>query len=109
MTETIIRGIMEKIPEYFDGEKAKGIDAAVQCIFTGKQASNWVVVIDNQDCEVKEGRIENPDITIKADGDVGVRLFLGELDPMRAYLLRKVKISGDLALGMKLVKLFDRP
>jgi len=109
MAEYNVKDIMESVPEYFNPESAKGINAVVQCFFTGKQASNWVVVIKDQTCEVNEGQIEHPDITIKADGEVGVKLFTGEMDPMRAFLLRKVKVSGDMALGMKLLNLFDRP
>jgi putative sterol carrier protein len=32
---------------------------------------------------------------------------MGKMDPMRAYMLGKVKVRGDLALGMKLAKLFN--
>jgi len=109
MTEINVRNIMSKIPDYFRPEKAIGITAVVQCIFTGKQASNWVVVIKDQVCEVAEKLTSNPDLTIRADGETGVKLFTGDMDPMRAFLLGKVKVSGDLTLGMKLVNFFDRP
>lgn len=109
MVELNVRHIMEKIPEYFNPESAKGIDAVVQCIFTGKQASNWIVSIIDQRCEVKEGQVDHPDITIKSDGEVGVKLFTGDMDPKRAFLLRKVRVRGDIGLGMELLKLFDRP
>ncbi|MDY6845946.1 MAG: SCP2 sterol-binding domain-containing protein, partial [Chloroflexota bacterium] len=58
---------------------------------------------------VEEGQADFPDIIIKANGEVGVKLFTGEMDPMRAFLLRKVRVKGDKALGMRLVKLFNRP
>ena len=109
MAEINVRDIMTKIPEYFNSDKAKGIDAVVQCLFTGKQASNWVVSIEDQVCEVEEGLAESPDLTIRANGETGVKLLTGETDPMRAFLLGKVKVSGDLSLGMKLVNFFDRP
>ena len=108
MGETNVREIMMKIPDYFKPEKAKGVMAVVQCVFSGKQASNWVIKIENQTCQVEEGVVGDPDITIKADGEVGVKLLTGKMDPMRAMLLGKVKVSGDLAFGMKLIKLFDR-
>ncbi len=109
MAELNVSQIMESIPEYFNPERAKGIEAVVQCFFSGKQASDWFIVIKDQTCEVEAGQVDQPDITIKADGEEGVKLFTGEMDPMRAFLLRKVKVSGDMALGMKLLNLFDRP
>lgn len=109
MAEINVREIMEKIPDYFNPEKAIGIDAVVQCLFTGKQASNWIISIKDQTCEVEEGQVDHPDIAIKADGEVGVKLLKGKMDPMRAFLLGKVKVTGDMALGMRLVKSFNRP
>ncbi|NLN71096.1 MAG: SCP2 sterol-binding domain-containing protein [Chloroflexi bacterium] len=49
----------------------------------------------------------NPDLTIKADAEDGVNLLRGKLDPMQAYMLGKIKVFGDLALGMKLINFFD--
>jgi putative sterol carrier protein len=109
MAELNVSQIMESIPEYFNPEKATGIEAVVQCFFSGNQASNWFIVIKDQTCKVEKGQVEHPDITIKANVEEGVKLFTGEMDPMRAFLLRKVKVSGDMALGMKLLNLFDRP
>jgi putative sterol carrier protein len=109
MTELNVRDIMTKIPEYFDSGKAAGVDAVVQCFFTGQQASNWVVTIKNQDCKVEEGVAEDPDLTLRADAETGVKLLTGEADPMRTFLLGKVKVSGNLNLGMKLVDFFDHP
>jgi putative sterol carrier protein len=50
----------------------------------------------------------DPDLTIKANAQDGVKLLTGELDAMRAYMLGKIKVFGDLGLGMKLVNLFNR-
>ena len=109
MTEMDVRSIMTKIPEYFNSDRAKGVTAVIQCLFSGEQASNWVITIENQTCEVNEGVSGDPDITIRSKAETGVKLLTGEMDPMRAFLLGKVKVSGDLTLGMKLVDFFDRP
>jgi putative sterol carrier protein len=108
MSEIDVRKLMTSIPEYFSAEKAKGVSAVVQCMFSGEQASDWVIKIKDQTCEVEEGKTVNPDLTIKADAEEGVNLLTGKMDPMRAFMLGKVKVYGDLALGMKLVNFFDR-
>lgn len=107
MAEMDVSKIMMDIPKHFNPELAKGVSATIQCLFSGEQASNWVIDIDDQTCTVEEGLADDPDMTIKAKGEDGVKILMGEMDPMRAYMLGKVKVLGDLSLGMKLAKLFS--
>lgn len=101
-----VHQIMNEIPNYFLPEKAQGISGVVQCVFSGEQASEWVLTITDQTCVVEEGKIDHPDLTIKADAEVGVNVLTGKTDAMRAYMLGKIKVLGDLSLGMKLTDLF---
>ena len=98
--------VMKQIPDYFKPEKAQGVSGVVQCMFSGDQASNWVITVKDQTCSVEEGTTANPDLTIKADGEDGVNLLTGQIDPMRAYMMGKIKVFGDMSLGMKLVNFF---
>jgi len=106
MTDIDVSKIMMDIPKHFNPEMAKGVSATIQCVFSGDQASNWVIDIDDQACIVEEGKADDPDLTIKASGEDGVKILMGKMDPMRAYMLGKVKVQGDLSLGMTLAKLF---
>lgn len=108
MSEIDVRETMLDIPNHFNAEKAKGVSGVVQCMFSGDQASDWVITIENSECQVEEGKNSDPDLTIKADAQDGVKVLTGEMDPMRAYMLGKVKVFGDLSLGMKLTNFFDR-
>ena len=108
MAEITLSEIMHSIPSHFDREKAKGFSGIVQCYFTGEGASDWVVRIENQICDVSEGLAPWVDLTVEADTQDGVDVFLGKLDAMRAYLSGRIKVSGDLSLGMKLIGLFNR-
>ncbi len=107
MSDIDVRQTMLDIPSHFNAEKAKGVSGVVQCMFSGDQASDWVIKIEDQTCQVEEGQATNPDLTLKADAEVGVKVLTGETDPMRAYMLGKVKVFGDLSLGMKLTNFFD--
>jgi len=101
-----IKEIMEALPDHFLPQMAEGISATINCIFTGDQASEWVVVIEDGACTVTQEMSANPDLTLKVDSAVVTKILAGDLDPMRAFFLGKVKITGDLGLGMKLIKLF---
>ncbi len=107
MTEVNVKEFMKLIPGSFNAEKAKGVSGIVQCSFTGEQASSWVLTIKDQTCTVVEGRITNPDLTIEADASEGINLLTGKTDPMRALMTGKIKVYGNLALGMKFINLFD--
>ena len=107
MADFDVKQTMQALPSHFNAENAKGVSGIVQCIFSGDQASHWVIKIEGQECKVEEGITPNPDLTLKADAEVGVKVLSGEMDSMRAYMLGKVKVFGDLSFGMKLTKLFD--
>lgn len=108
MSEINIKNFMQLIPENFDPEKAKGVSGVVQCSFSGEQASSWVLTIKDQTCSVVEGKTTNPDLTIEADAEEGINLLSGKSDPMRAFMAGKIKVYGNLALGMKFMNLFNR-
>ena len=63
--------------------------------------------IKDQTCSVREGKVEKPDLTLKADAEVGTNVLMGKTDPMKAFLFGKIKVVGDIAFGMKLAKLFS--
>lgn len=107
MDEINVDEVMKSIPDYFIPVNAKGFSAVVQCNFSGSQASNWVIVIEDQKCKVHEGYADDPDLTIRAKAVDGAKILSGKLDVMRAYMLGKVKVSGDLSLGRKLPGFFD--
>ena len=107
MSELNVTEMMKEIPKYFNPIKVAGVTGIVQSIFTGQQASNWVITIKNETCQVREDMAATPDLTIRADAEDGVKLLTGQLDAMCAYMLGKIKVTGDLALGMKLINFFD--
>ncbi len=52
---------------------------------------------------VEDGSLE-PDCTIKVSRDNLVKLVNGEMDPILAYTLGRIKIQGSMDIAMKLVK-----
>ncbi len=43
------------------------------------------------------------DCTIRISGDNLIKLLNGKLDPMLAYTMGKIKVSGSMGIAMKLV------
>ncbi len=52
---------------------------------------------------VEDGSLE-PDCTVKVSRDNLVKLVNGEMDPILAYTLGRIKIQGSMDIAMKLVK-----
>jgi putative sterol carrier protein len=48
------------------------------------------------------GKLNSVDITVRGNTDVLVKLVTGGLDPVKGLMMRKFKLEGPLALGMKL-------
>jgi len=57
----------------------------------------------NQPLVVEDGSLE-PDCTIKVSRDNLIKLMNGEMDPILAYTLGRIKIQGSMDIAMKLVK-----
>ena len=106
MAQFDIRQIMNGLPNSINKEHLGGISGIIQLVLSGEGASTWVITLEDQTCKVLEGSVENPDLTLRTDGETGAKIFAGNLDPMRAYMLGKLKVIGDLNLGMKIAKLF---
>jgi len=56
---------------------------------------------------VEQGLVDNPDLTLRADGGDYVDVITGKINPMSALMSGKLKLDGDLGLAMKLINFFD--
>ncbi len=100
--------LMSKMPEALIPEKAAGLDATVQFKFSGAEAGEWFATIKDSQCKVEQGIFPTPKLTLAADSSDYIKLASGELDGMQAFMQGKLKLSGDLSLGMKLMSMFKR-
>jgi putative sterol carrier protein len=101
---------MTKIPTAFVAEDSEGVAAVVHFKFTGAEAGEWNAVIRDGHCNVAQGIPRSrPTISVTADSGDFVRIATGELDGMRAYMDGKLKLTGDLLLAPRLIRLFKVP
>jgi putative sterol carrier protein len=99
--------IISKLPQAFLADKAGALDAVVHFKFTGAEAGEWNAVIREGKCEVAQGLPRlRPTITLTADSADFCRLAAGELDPTRAFMEGRVKLSGDLQQARTLLSMF---
>jgi len=106
MTEKNVRELVLAHEQVFLPDRAKGINAVVQYYLTGDEGGDWVVTIQDGTCKVREGKVDNPRITLTADASIFRDILLGRMDGMAAFMQGKFSVRGDLMLGMKLTGLF---
>ncbi|HAD05622.1 MAG TPA: hypothetical protein DCE76_00510 [Anaerolineaceae bacterium] len=106
MASVTIQDLMNLLPSYFMPEQAKGISARIGFDLTGEGGGYWTAVIENQTCRVEKEKVEPLDLTLSGEASVILDIFSGRLDAMRAYLMGKVKLTGNMSLAMQMTGLF---
>ena len=100
--------LMKSLPKMVNAEEAKGLSGRVQFSLSGDGGGEWGVVLSDGKVSVSEGVMSQPQLTVKARTENAEQLLNGKLDPMMAFMTGKIKIAGDMALGMKLIGLLKR-
>ena len=101
----------ENVREFFEGlearseasSKAAGLNATY--LFDIDGAGKWIVRVENGQVSVREGQ-GDADTTISASEETFMRIVDGEQNATSAFMMGKLKVSGDLTNAMKLQKLF---
>lgn len=106
MAELTIKEWLEKIPDHFSAEMADRVDARLQMSLSGEGGGDWYVTIKDNQITWAEGSVPDARATLTGKAEDVVKILNGRLDPVRAYMLGKVKLHGDIAFAMSLVKLF---
>lgn len=107
--EYSIQDLIDRLPSAFVPEKAAGVNADIQLHLNGDQPADYYASIHNQKLEVQKGTVENPNITVSANAKDVQDMANGKLDPMRAFMMGKIKMQGDTRLAMQLIGLFRMP
>jgi len=101
--------VIGAMPEYFQPEKAGNTNATIQFDLSGEQAGKWFLKVADGQASANEGQVENPTLTLLADGRDAVKIFTGKMDPTAAFMSGKLKVKGDMGLAMRMQSMFRRP
>ncbi len=97
--EELFAKAVEKLPEI------KGWNKVYQIVL--EDDGKFYIAIKNGTLEVAEGEHPSPIATLQATTDVFEQILRGELDAMKAFMLRKLKITGNVLDTINLKKLID--
>ena len=102
------RELIEALPGAFLPEKAGGAKALIQFDLTGEGAGKWSLNVADGACEVQEGTVSNPDVTLTMAADDFAAMYKGQLNPVQAFMGGKIKVAGNVGLVMNLLNWFER-
>ncbi|MDT8896816.1 SCP2 sterol-binding domain-containing protein [Thermanaerothrix sp. 4228-RoL] len=108
MDEITIRDIMLNLPRAFSPENAQDVRAVVQLHVTGDEPGDWVIRIQEGQCEVNEGQVAGADLVFTAEARDLLEMLHGRLNPLSAYMMGRLDFRGNSTLAMKLPSLFAK-
>ena len=106
MSDITVQELMDRMPKAFIPEAAVGVNATIQFDLSGEEGGKWVCTIRDGKCTVEKTTIENPTMTLMADGVDYKNVILGKLDPMTAFMQQKLRLKGNLNMAIGLMKYF---
>ncbi|XP_049869540.1 hydroxysteroid dehydrogenase-like protein 2 isoform X2 [Pectinophora gossypiella] len=101
-----IPALFASIGKVLSPELVKKTQAVFQFNVKGKEEGVWHLDLKNGEGSCGQGEPKNPpDATLTMDSKNFADMFAGKLKPATAFMMGKVKISGDLQKAMKLEKM----
>lgn len=86
---------LKQLPETVNPQAIEGLSTVFHFDLEGDDGGQLTVAVDNGKIDVSEGLIGEPKCTVKSSTDNFMKLVKGELNPMMAIMMGKVKISNQ--------------
>lgn len=103
---TDIREAMEGMIKTYDREAVKTWEGTVQVDINGEQNGTWWITVKNGEVELREGKIENPDVTIRMSDQDFLSLANGRMKGSDIFLDERMEVEGDFEILFKFEKTF---
>lgn len=101
--EQIFQNLDEKVQRHSDELSAH--NAVIKFNITGPEGGIWIASLKPGSTGIEKTDAES-DCTITTSDSNFVKLINGELNPEKAILTGKVRLSGNVGIAMKLAGLF---
>jgi len=103
---TSVKNYFETLPQRFQAEAAKSIQAVFQFELAGDGGGTYHVTVDHGKMAVVEGAHAAPTATIKMNGDDYVKMVNGQLNGAMAFMKGQMKVTGNVLLAQKMQSIF---
>ncbi|MEU5953905.1 SCP2 sterol-binding domain-containing protein [Streptomyces sp. NPDC047525] len=106
----VLGEVFGRMGRQFKPESAGTVKALIRWKITGVDEAVYETDIQEGTCAVREGRSDaEPRVTlVMADAEF-LKLVSGNASPVTMFMMRKIKIVGDVAFAAGLTRYFDIP
>ncbi|MGD1997035.1 MAG: SCP2 sterol-binding domain-containing protein [Anaerolineae bacterium] len=104
MAVTSVQEVLERVAQV-DPSRLEGLTAVVLFDLSGEGGGKWTMTVADNEVQLETGEPASPDVTLSLDAPDLVAISNGEMNPVSAFMQGKVKVSGDMALAMRLQSL----
>jgi putative sterol carrier protein len=104
-TQEEIKNMFGEMMNSFRPDKASGENATFQFDLSGDNGGMYWVKVDDGQATHGEGETD-ADVTVKANADDFYQIATGDMNPMQAFMMGKIKID-NMNMGMKLMQWFN--
>jgi putative sterol carrier protein len=94
--------LFERLPARFRAERAGDLRAIYAFELTGDDGGEWTVRVGDGALTVEPGLATAADVTVTASAADWIAIVEGRMDPQLAYLTKKLRVSGNLQLALRL-------
>ncbi|MBI3591041.1 MAG: SCP2 sterol-binding domain-containing protein [Candidatus Melainabacteria bacterium] len=105
MAETCEESLKE-MHKSFKPEVAGNLNATYLFDVSGANGGKWILEIKSGKCELKSGTHNSPTVTISISDQDWLAIHKGKLNSQMAFMMGKLRVSGDMGLAMKLQSMF---
>ncbi|CAM5516512.1 SCP2 sterol-binding domain-containing protein [Streptomyces californicus] len=105
----ILGEVFGRMKQQFRPEAAGGLTALIRWKVTGESDAVYETAIADGACEVTPGRSDAEPRTTLVMGDAQFKLVSGNGNPVTMFMMRKLKVAGDVGLASGLTRYFDIP
>ena len=105
---TSARHFFEQVlPAKLTPESAADVGANFQFIIDGDGGGAWAVNLAEPSEWIQEGNDDNADCTIAMKESDFLGIVEGKTNPQMAFMMGKIRVTGNLALSLKLPKILS--
>lgn len=105
MIQTCKESLIE-MHKLFNPEVAGDLSAVYLFDISGPGGGKWTLSIQDGKCELSEGDNNTPTVTISISDQDWLAIQKGTLNSQMAFMMGKLRVSGDMGLALKLQSMF---
>ncbi|NKY97208.1 SCP2 sterol-binding domain-containing protein [Nocardiopsis alborubida] len=108
--DALLNLVFEELPGALIADRAGESVISFQFVIeTSGGTRNYFALIEDGKCHCAHGETSGPTVSMRMDVVVFLRVLTGSLAPVRAFLSRRIKVTGDMMTATKFESWFARP